>query len=92
MEALPFQDGALDVVFSSEVFEQLPDDLLEQGVREVGRVLKLDGVLLGTVPYEEPLVSGAERYARAAASSIIPPGTIKASPPGTLRKSSHRRD
>jgi SAM-dependent methyltransferase len=56
VEALPFQDGALDVVFSSEVFEQLPDDLLEQGVREVGRVLKPDGVLLGTVPHEEPLV------------------------------------
>jgi SAM-dependent methyltransferase len=56
VEALPFQDGAFDVVFSSEVFEHLTDDLLEQGVREVGRVLRPDGVLLGTVPHEEPLI------------------------------------
>jgi hypothetical protein len=36
VEALPFQGGALDVVFSSEMFEHLTDDLLEQGGRSVG--------------------------------------------------------
>jgi len=56
IEALPFRDASFDVVFSSEVFEHLTDDLLERGIREVSRVLKPDGILLGTVPFEEPLL------------------------------------
>jgi hypothetical protein len=91
VEALPFQDGAFDVVFSSEVFEHLPDDLLEQGsVRSVGCSSPTAYSLAPS--HTRNRWSDAERYARAAASSIMPAGTIKASPPGTLRKYSHRRD
>lgn len=45
---LPFMDGALDVVVSSECIEHTRDPL--SAVREMGRVLKPGGVLVLTVP------------------------------------------
>ncbi len=56
--ALPFPDGEFDLVFCSEVLEHLPDGDLALGVREVARVLKPAGRLLGSVPYRETLVEG----------------------------------
>jgi SAM-dependent methyltransferase len=55
IEALPFGEDSFDVVFCSEVLEHLTNDLLQRGLQEVCRVLKPNGSLLGTVPYEEPL-------------------------------------
>lgn len=55
IEALPFADGVFDVVFCSEVLEHLTDELLDRGLPEIRRVLKPNGRLLGTVPFEEPL-------------------------------------
>lgn len=55
IEALPYSDGSFDVVFCSEVLEHLTDDLLRQGVPEIRRVLRSNGSLFGTVPFEEPL-------------------------------------
>lgn len=55
IEALPFADDSFDVVFCSEVLEHLTGQLLHPGLQEIRRVLKPDGSLLGTVPYDEPL-------------------------------------
>ncbi len=53
--ALPFADASFDVVFCSEVLEHLNDNLLPLGIGEISRVLKPNAVLIGTVPFEEPL-------------------------------------
>jgi len=45
---LPFPDGAFNKVVCSEVLEHIPDDL--QGIRELVRVLKDDGILAVSVP------------------------------------------
>jgi SAM-dependent methyltransferase len=46
--ALPFADGAFDVVIASEIFEHLPED--EGAMREVARVLRPGGTLALSVP------------------------------------------
>jgi SAM-dependent methyltransferase len=58
IEEAPFSSESFDVVFCSEVIEHLGDDQLNRGLREIQRILKPGGVLLGTVPFEENLVSG----------------------------------
>jgi SAM-dependent methyltransferase len=55
IEALPYEDGFFDVVFCSEVLEHLSDSELDRAMREIIRVLKPGGYLLGTVPYKENL-------------------------------------
>lgn len=47
-EPLPFEDGNFDAVVAGELFEhlQFPDDL----VREIHRVLRPGGILVGSVP------------------------------------------
>ncbi len=42
--ALPFEDGSFDVVFSSAVWEHLPD--VQAATRELNRVLRADGVAI----------------------------------------------
>ena len=46
--SLPFKDASFDKIICSEVLEHVPDD--EQGVREMVRVLKDDGVIAISVP------------------------------------------
>jgi SAM-dependent methyltransferase len=55
IEAMPFDDASYDIVFSSEVFEHLLDDLLDRGLGEIHRVLAPGGYLVGTVPCNERL-------------------------------------
>lgn len=55
VQAIPFPDEFFDCAVMSEVLEHLDDTILEQGLREVRRVLKKGGVFLGTVPAREPL-------------------------------------
>jgi ubiquinone/menaquinone biosynthesis C-methylase UbiE len=45
-ESLPFPDGRFDVVLSTVMLHHLPRTAREQGVREMGRVLKPGGRLL----------------------------------------------
>jgi ubiquinone/menaquinone biosynthesis C-methylase UbiE len=45
-ESLPFPDGRFDVVLSTVMLHHLPRKTREQGVREMGRVLKPGGRLL----------------------------------------------
>lgn len=56
-EDLPWDDGTFDAVVASEVLEHLEDDVLQQAVREVRRVLRDGGRFLGTVPADEDLTS-----------------------------------
>jgi SAM-dependent methyltransferase len=45
---LPFKDKTFDKIICSEVLEHIPDDL--QGIQEIVRVLKDDGLLAVSVP------------------------------------------
>jgi SAM-dependent methyltransferase len=55
IEALPYGDESFDAVFCSEVFEHLTPDQLQAALPEIGRVLRPDGRLYGTVPFDEHL-------------------------------------
>lgn len=55
IEALPYKSDMFDVVFCSEVLEHLFKDQMRRGLREILRVLKPNGYLLGTVPSQENL-------------------------------------
>lgn len=52
---MPFADEHFDVVVMSEVLEHLDDEVLEATLQEVYRVLRPDGLFLGTVPARERL-------------------------------------
>jgi hypothetical protein len=58
---LPFPDDHFDVVTCMEVLEHVPDEIFEDGLRELRRVCR--GQLLTTVPFEEPepIYSGHRR-------------------------------
>lgn len=53
---MPFPDAIFDAVIMSEVLEHLDDEALRRTLMEVRRVLKSDGLFLGTVPAEENLL------------------------------------
>lgn len=55
IEALPYDDDTFDVVFCSEVLEHLSDAQGLSGLREIVRILKEGGFLIGTVPFNENL-------------------------------------
>ena len=54
-QALPFPDSNFDIVIISEVLEHLDESVLQTTLDEVHRVLRTDGVLIGTVPARENL-------------------------------------
>jgi SAM-dependent methyltransferase len=55
IESVPVEPRSVDVVICTEVFEHLSMESLESGLDEIRRVLKPDGLLIGTVPYREDL-------------------------------------
>lgn len=55
LETLPFADCSFDVVVVSEVLEHLSQDVFNQALNEIRRVLVKGGRLIGTVPCEENL-------------------------------------
>ncbi|HKZ80422.1 MAG TPA: class I SAM-dependent methyltransferase [Pyrinomonadaceae bacterium] len=58
IENIPFANDSFDFVFCSEVIEHLSIPQVESALREVQRVLKGSGLLLGTVPFKENLFEG----------------------------------
>ena len=52
---IPYPDNFFDTVFCTEVIEHLALEQLERGLREIARVLRDSGVLIGTVPFNENL-------------------------------------
>jgi SAM-dependent methyltransferase len=50
---IPLDDCSIDCALATEVFEHLPDP--EKVMREIGRVLKPNGILFFTVPFLWPL-------------------------------------
>lgn len=64
IEKMPFESESFDFVVASEVIEHLTDDQRQKGLSEIRRVLKKNGIFLGTVPYSENLK----------ASQVICPG------------------
>ncbi len=56
IEAMPYEDSSFDIVFCSEVLEHLSDEQLSLGLKEINRVLRKGGYLIGTVPFEENLL------------------------------------
>lgn len=55
IDRLPYTDDHFDTVFCSEVLEHLDDPTLSAGLKEIARVLKPGGHLIGTVPFDEDL-------------------------------------
>ncbi len=55
IEQMPFADASFDIVFASEVLEHLNDEQLASGIQEIHRVLKPNGLFIGTTPFEEDL-------------------------------------
>lgn len=56
IEEIPYDDNIFDFVICSEVIEHLSDNQIQLGLLEIGRVLSKNGILLGTVPYNENLL------------------------------------
>jgi len=54
-QELPFPADSMDTVVVSEVLEHLDDEILEATLREIHRVLRPGGRLVGTVPAREDL-------------------------------------
>lgn len=50
---LPFKDNNFDVVISSEVIEHLPKNSEECFLKEISRVLKKEGKLFLTTPFDD---------------------------------------
>ncbi len=57
-DKLPFPESAFDVVVMSEVIEHLDDAAVAGTLKELERVLKPEGCLIGTVPADEDLLEG----------------------------------
>ncbi len=57
IEQMPFEAAAFDVVITSEVLEHLSEEEGRQALIEVRRVLRPNGVYVGTVPCGEDLQS-----------------------------------
>ena len=57
IEQMTFEPGSFDVVVTSEVLEHLSDEQRPRALAEVRRMLRQDGVYLGTVPCDEDLNS-----------------------------------
>jgi len=58
-QEIPAETGSIDAAVVSEVLEHIPDENRRSVIRELARVLRPDGVFIGTVPYREDL-SGSE--------------------------------
>lgn len=54
-QQIPFPDHHFDAVVLSEVMEHMSDEVIEGTVREVARVLRIGGQIIGTVPAREKL-------------------------------------
>lgn len=52
---IPFEANTFDLVTATEILEHLTEDELSRGLKEIQRVLKPNGYLLFTVPYNESL-------------------------------------
>ena len=52
---LPFADKSFNTVFCCDVIEHLTNEQIEKGLRETARVLKRQGHLIITTPYNEEL-------------------------------------
>lgn len=46
---------SFDTIFATELLEHLGDNTLDHGLSEIGRVLKLGGYLILSLPYNEDL-------------------------------------
>lgn len=56
IQKIPFENGKFDTVVVSEVLEHLDDEVLDKGLSEINRVLKKDGKIIVTTPFNEPLL------------------------------------
>ena len=54
-QEIPFENNYFDGVIMSEVIEHLNDDVINQTLVEINRVLKTTGLFIGTVPNNEDL-------------------------------------
>ncbi|MHA1722235.1 MAG: class I SAM-dependent methyltransferase [Candidatus Baldrarchaeia archaeon] len=52
---LPFKNECFDAITLLEILEHLPNNILNEGIKEVDRVLKPGGTLLISVPYKEKI-------------------------------------
>ena len=53
--SIPFSDKSFDVAVATEMFEHLTESDLEKGLLEIRRILRKNGFLIVSVPYNEDL-------------------------------------
>lgn len=53
--AIPFRDGTFEAVTVLEILEHLPNATISEGIAEVDRILKPNGTLIVSVPYNEEI-------------------------------------
>ncbi len=64
IDALPFEDASFDVVISFEVIEHVNEDLQNEFLREVRRVLRREGVLVISTPNKAVYSDDANQHNR----------------------------
>jgi len=64
VDALPFKDGSFDVVISFEVIEHLDEELQAAFLKEAGRVLNTDGILVISTPNKAVYTDDANLHNR----------------------------
>jgi len=57
---IPFEDEQFDIVLASHVIEHLPDPI--RVVKEMGRVLKRNGILLVATPTKPPIIAEIDAF------------------------------
>lgn len=56
VEKIPYEDNKFDCILLSEVIEHIPTVNLFKSIEEITRVLKPNGILITTVPFNEILI------------------------------------
>ncbi len=82
---MPHASNSMDVVFCSEVLEHLTPSIRERGLAEIHRILRDDGLLIGSVPVNE-ILSATTTVCPDCSRIFHPSGHLKSYTTETIRE------